>query len=426
MRTVDLFRSAVSNTLRAKVRTSLTVIAIFIGAFTLTLTSGVGTGVNRYIDDTVAGFGDADAIFVQKSQPMANPSDDDGPREYDPESAEIETGFGVSFAGLSAEDIETIRAIDGVEWVAPMYNVTPTYLANEAGDRFELSLGAPADAAGLQMVAGEIPAAEADEVVVPDSWVEDLGFSSAEDAVGATVEIVMTDMAGKDRPFEVTVSGVTQANLAGTAVNPVPSTGLQKKLYEYQVSGGAREVPESYMMAVANVEDVSRAGEIKAQLADEQMIGVTVEDQLGMFKAVINGIVWILNSFAIIALLAAGFGIVNTLMMSVQERTREIGLMKAMGMSGGKVFGLFSLEAVFIGFLGSAIGAAAGIAVGSTVSRVLSDGLLSGLPGLSLFAFDPGKIALIVLAVMAIAFLAGTVPAVRAARKDPITALRYE
>src|SRR5690606_7789595 len=132
------------------------------------------------------------------------------------------------------------------------------------------------------------------------------------------------------------------------------------------------------------------------------------------------GIVLVLNGFAIIALLAAGFGIVNTLLMSVQERTREIGLMKAMGMSGGKVFGLFSLEAVFIGFLGSAIGVGIGMLTGTLVSNALANSVLSGLPGLTLVAFDPVSIGSIVLAVMAIAFLAGTIPALRAARQDPI------
>ena len=67
-----------------------------------------------------------------------------------------------------------------------------------------------------------------------------------------------------------------------------------------------------------------------------------------------------LDAFAVIALIAAGFGIINTLLMSVQERTREIGLMKAMGLGGGRIFAMFSIEAIFIGFLGSAIGAAIG------------------------------------------------------------------
>jgi len=70
--------------------------------------------------------------------------------------------------------------------------------------------------------------------------------------------------------------------------------------------------------------------------------------------------------------LSGGFGIVNTLFMSVQERTREIGLMKAMGMGSRKVFGLFSLEAVFIGFLGSAIGVGIGVIVGTAISSLLA------------------------------------------------------
>ena len=78
----------------------------------------------------------------------------------------------------------------------------------------------------------------------------------------------------------------------------------------------------------------------------------------------------VLNGFAVIALIAAGIGIVNTLFMAVQERTREVGLMKAMGMSSGRVFSLFSLEAVVIGLIGSAIGRAGAIGVGQVVNSV--------------------------------------------------------
>lgn len=55
MRAADLVGSAISNTFRAKTRTILTILAIFVGAFTLALTGGLGTGINRYIDDTVSG-----------------------------------------------------------------------------------------------------------------------------------------------------------------------------------------------------------------------------------------------------------------------------------------------------------------------------------------------------------------------------------
>ena len=140
----------------------------------------------------------------------------------------------------------------------------------------------------------------------------------------------------------------------------------------------------------------------------------------------IDGIVLVLNAFAIIALLPAGFGIVNTLYMSVQERTREIGLMKAMGMGSGRVFSLFSLEAIVLGFLGSTLGVLVAMATGSLVSSALANSLLSGLPGLTLIAFDPISIALIIGLVTAIGFVAGTLPAARAANADPVNSLRYE
>ena len=131
----------------------------------------------------------------------------------------------------------------------------------------------------------------------------------------------------------------------------------------------------------------------------------TVADQIGDFKTVIDAIILVLNGFAILALLAAGFGIVNTLLMSVQERTREIGLMKARGMSGGKVYTLFSLEAVVIGFLGSAIGAGVAIGLGSALSAVLSQGLLSGLPGLNILLFEPASVAFVILLFCSILYL---------------------
>ena len=426
MRWSDLLASAVANTARARIRATLTVLAVFIGAFALTLTSGMGTGVNRYIDDTVAAFGDADALYVQKSQPLIELSSTSGPREYDPDTTRIRTGFGVSFEGLTPEDIEVIEDLDGVRSVKPMYSVAPTYLEAADGSRFQLSPGIPVDAVGLQMVAGGAPAAGRDEIAVPDSWVADLGFSSAQEAVGGRVDVVMTNMAEQDRAFPATISGVTQASLVGTSLNPIPSDTFNERLYDYQVSGVPEEVPESFAMATVTVEDMALAPGIQARLEEQDMLGLTVEDQLGMFRAVINAIVWILNACAVIALVAAGLGIVNTLLMSVQERTREIGLMKAMGMSGGRVFGLFSLEAVFIGFLGAVVGAVTGVVVGSALSGALADGFLSGLPGLSLFAFESWRVALIVLSVMGIAFLAGTIPAVRAARKDPIASLRHE
>jgi len=141
---------------------------------------------------------------------------------------------------------------------------------------------------------------------------------------------------------------------------------------------------------------------------------------------VVDGIIAVLNSFAVIALIAAGFGIVNTLLMSVQERTREIGLMKAMGMRGGSIYALFSTEAVFTGFLGIVLGTAAAVGIGSVANGLIVENFLTDLDGLQVLRFELVPVASILVTVMLIAFLAGTLPARRAARQNPIDALRYE
>ena len=92
------------------------------------------------------------------------------------------------------------------------------------------------------------------------------------------------------------------------------------------------------------------AKEIKDKLEDIGLSAMTIDDIIGSIKTFFDVILTVFKIFGFIALLAAAIGIINTLFMSVQERTREIGLDKALGMSSARVFLSFSIEAISLGF----------------------------------------------------------------------------
>jgi len=100
--------------------------------------------------------------------------------------------------------------------------------------------------------------------------------------------------------------------------------------------------------------------------------------------------------------------------------------MKALGMSPRRIFALFSIEAVLIGFWGSILGVGFAALIGKAVNTIGKHGFLKDFSGLSLLTFPLTTVATVVIGIMLIAFLAGTLPALRASRKDPIEALRYE
>jgi putative ABC transport system permease protein len=427
MKALDIVGTAFRNAFRSRLRTSLTVLAIFIGAFTLSLTNGLGTGINQYIDDTVASVGVDDVMTVTKTN--EDVPTDGNPAEYDPNQIAAEGPPGSTTTALTEDDIDTIAGIDGVLGVEPVKNVATDYVQHDDGDKYQLSLSQFVPGMKVELASGRQVDLDATgpELVLPESYLEPLGLGTAGDAVGQAVVLAVTDGTGKQVTTEATVVGVAEPGVISMG-GAIPNDVLTATLYDLQATGAPEAQSTQYAQASVSFDAAGgdeEAQALKDRLADAGYTASTLEDQLGTLTSVIDAIVLVLNGFAVIALIAAGIGIVNTLFMAVQERTREVGLMKAMGLSSGRVFSLFSIEAVVIGLVGSALGVLGAIGVGQLVDGLTGD-LLATLPGLTLIAFEPVTVAAVVLGVMAIAFLAGTLPALRAARQDPISSLRYE
>lgn len=430
MKPVDIIRDANANLLRSKSRTLLTIIAIFIGAMTLTITNGIGAGVSNYIDKQLGNLGAKDVLIIQPrldDNPFAG-----GPKKYDAEkvSGSAYAGMGPKIPLLQDSDLERIKNTEGIAEVTPFLSASPEYIVGVNDEKYQIQVSEFIGGMNLSLEAGSSPdnSSTKYEITLQPDYPEVLGFDSPEASVGKTVTIGIKDATGMEHQVKAKVAGVQQQTLVnggGANIN----SALTKKLHAIQSEGAPTGLKDSYAAVVARTtEGIDQEGlsAVKDRLRDEGYIGQTIEDQIGQFKQAINAIVTVLNVFAIITLLAAGFGIVNTLLMAVQERTKEIGLMKAMGLSSGKIFALFSFEAILLGFWGSLLGSLAGIGVGLVVNEVASNSFLKDLPGFDLTAFSPVSVIAIMAIIMIIAFIAGTVPARRASRKNPIEALRYE
>lgn len=425
MNLLKIIGIAFKNTFRSKLRTALTATAIFIGAFTLMLTNGIGTGINSYIDTQLDSIGGANIMDVRKGNiEEIRAASGDGLKEYDPDK--VAGPMGMPFESMTKKDIQAISLVSGVESVRAVYFANPDYIS-AGGKQYELTVNVSLPGGALDyMAGGGITDEKKNQIVLQEDYVEALGFDSPESAIGKTVEIGASGVAGAKKTLDATIVGVQKPTLINLGVNT--SENLRNAIYEANNVGLPDGVEETFLSAQVTYDTTlgkEHVQNLKDALDKEGFYGATVTDQIGMFKTIIDVIVTVLNGFAVIALIAAGFGIINTLLMSVQERTREIGLMKAMGLSSGRVFSLFTFEALFIGLLGSVMGLLAGWGVGAIINNV-ARGSLEALGGIDVILFTAPNVLSIVAIILFIAFIAGTLPAARAAKQNPIDALRYE
>src|SRR5690554_3378504 len=121
MKLRDIFLSANGNLRKSKLRTFLTSSAVFIGALTLMLTTGVGYGLRTYVEEQVNAAGAKDALIITAKQASGGPVSNDQAQEYNPEQQATEFGF-AQMTPLTQDDIENIRNTDHITYVEPLYS----------------------------------------------------------------------------------------------------------------------------------------------------------------------------------------------------------------------------------------------------------------------------------------------------------------
>ena len=260
-------------------------------------------------------------------------------------------------------------------------------------------------------------------VAVLDSNAAQMFFQGA-DPIGKTIEfksiaLVVVGVVEPDRKFEPVINSIedyyTYANTQSSGAVFVPEN-IWPSLFAY-------DEPQEIAVQVTHTEAMSTVGESVADLLNSQGANENVlykaEDTLKQAQelqelnnATNQQLIWI----ASISLLVGGIGVMNIMLVSVTERTREIGLKKAIGAKKGRILWQFLTEAAVLTGLGGLLGVGAGIGMAELISNLTSAPVSISIP----------FILLAVLFSMAIGILFGLLPSVKASNLNPIDALRHE
>lgn len=457
MRMFDIVRRAGRSLKNAKARTLLTSLAIAVGAFTLTITLAAGNGINAYVDRLVASNFDPSELIVGRDKEVENTgAPDASPREYDESIASVSFGGqgSLQLKQITDDDVEELKNLDFVSQVRPNYQIDARYVTRPGQKQYTLSVQSYNPGQKPELAAGVLPSKDLTEreVILPEGYVKLLGFKNAQDAVGKTVDIVTQQpfseealrgfvasgglaQAGavapepKRQTSTFTVAGVSKPSVTSLATAGLPvllSSRDAKELYDFTTAGTQSAGKHLYAyVRVEGAEDVKVANDAKKKLKDMGFTVVTSQDLQASLQTIVNILQSLVAVFAVITIIASVFGIVNTMYISVLERTREIGLMKALGMRSRSVAWLFRIEAAWIGFLGGALGAGLAIVLSVLLNPWLTEQLNLG-DGNTILINDVSQIVGLIFALVIVAILAGWFPARKAAKLDPIEALRTE
>jgi putative ABC transport system permease protein len=459
----DSIRRAGRSLKNAKGRTVLTSLAIAVGSFTLTLSLAAGQGAREYADNLISSNVDPQSIFIAKDPSLFGEGGGGfgggGLKEYDAGATEF---GGATLKSLDQKDISIVEGTDGVEKVMPTYLVRAEYVTFEVAGKTKYTSDITAyDSSVLaETAAGTLPELGSQikdgTIVVPEAFAKTLKKTPKE-LIGTTVslaiqrapetpteaEVQQALLSGGQAALESIFEGeqkVETFTITGVSADSVNSLSASsalfisatdaKKLSEYATQG--TDQYQKYITATVKIKDAFDPEAVKQSFKTEfdkydngdHIIAKTAKDLQGLLFTIVNILQGIVIGFGVLALIASAFGIINTQYISVLERTREIGLMKALGMRGRHVSRLFQLEAAWIGFLGGVLGAALAFGLGTLLNPWISDTI--GLGDQYLLIFQPLPIAALIVALMLLAMVAGLLPARKAAKLDPIEALRAE
>ena len=485
---LDILQLALRNLRQAKLRATLTTMGVIVGTAVIVTMVSFGLGLQSnmlerfqaldfFNEIQVYGRGLGNLAGLDRSARR-----DDGRR--DPSSRANKTPTRI----LDDAGIKEIGAINGVAYVEPSVNFTAYVRSNgKLLSQFVGGANIPNASTRFQsFAAGKmISAPEADEAVVSERFLRDFGYEKPADAVGKTIELLAprsSDKGSEEKNEEaeeetpnffgiplddpgidesapdletrtLRIAGVLGAEIRegagqGGMRGMLPTAGIYIPLKEAhdwstrhrgpmgQVAfalarrGGnlAEGQTEGYDLAIVRVSNPAQLSEVRQKITDLGFGSFSIVDELDQIRTVFLIIDSVLGLLGGISLLVASFGIANTMIMSILERTREIGIMKAIGAEDREIKLIFFVEAAVIGVTGGVLGVLLAWGIDALANRLAYRFILKpqGASFIDFFDLPPYLWLGAILFALLVSIAAALYPAARAARIDPVRALRHD
>jgi putative ABC transport system permease protein len=407
MKIRNVLRIALIAIRRNAVRSALTMLGVIIGVASVIAMIALGSGARASIDQQIQAQG-TNVIYVSAGSFGRGPG--------------TVRGGGGSITTLTVEDAQAIvREVPSVARLSPMVRNRAQVVAGnqnwntsvEGGNEDYLAVRNWPVASGENFTARDVLVA--DKVALLGQTVARTLFPD-QDPVGQIIRV-------KSLPFRVVgvlaPKGQGQWGQDQDDLIIAPYTTVQKKLagitYIQQIALSATS-SDAVEQAATEITHLLRQRHKVQDPTEDDFTVRTVEEMAATRVEMAQTMTMLLMSVASVSLLVGGIGIMNIMLVSVTERTREIGLRMAVGARTRDILRQFLAEAVSL----SVVGGAVGVLLGLTVSRLLTSGL--GWPTL----ITPSSIVVAFAFAGAVGVFFGFYPARKAAELDPIEALRYE
>ena len=418
----DMLLSAGRNLGRRRVRNFLTAAGVLIGIVTLVAMVSFGVGVQQEVQRNFEMVG-LENIFVSPGLPQRD--------DFDPFAAP-----GLPETPLTPQLVAELRDLPDVVAVTPALSLPPAVdltltLAETAvsvrvpsGGANPFTFGPPARS---DMLAGQPPSELGSGTLLVSGLANQLlgpGETYAE-LIGRPVNLTVTLPRGENTIIGSQIVGVRD----GFAQRSI-DLGIAERaeIVTWWFDEPDRLQTHGYDQLVVQASSLTAVPAITDYLTEQGLQAQSLEAILELANQVLSLLQALLGSVGGLALLVAALGVANTMMMAIYERTREIGVLKALGASGGQIRLMFTVEAALIGLIGGFFGLIFGTLLGRLVDWIAQQYLIrEGVTGVSTLSIVPLWLAVgALLFATLVGLLAGLYPAARAARLDPVTALRHE